>query len=220
VPRVSTAHVEQIRGQIVESALRVVTERGYHDATIADVVRDSGLSVGAIYTYFTGKEELFTAACELAMEQELAALAGELASVPTVREKFQVAVRHWFDYLDQDELDARFMVDTWAQAVSQPRIRDMLCRRRERLLALGALLLREAVVAGDIPADLDLDALAHGFSAVLDGLLLQRLEEGGDWRRARAERRATIFIDLLYALGANAAAGRPGGASAVAGAVG
>ncbi len=105
MPRVSTEHGEQIRSRIVESALRVVTERGYHDATIADVVRESGLSVGAIYTYFTGKEELFTAACELAMEQELAALAGELASVPTVRARFDIAVRHWFDYLDQDELE-------------------------------------------------------------------------------------------------------------------
>ncbi len=99
----------------------------------------------------------------------------------------------------------------------------MLCRRRERLLALAALLLREAVVAGDIPANLDLDALARGFSATLDGLLLQRLEEGGDWRRGRAERRAMIFIDLLYALGANAAAatsGRQDGATAVIGAPG
>ena len=40
---------------------RRVRERGYHRATMQDVVRASGLSVGAIYTYFDGKDELFLA---------------------------------------------------------------------------------------------------------------------------------------------------------------
>ena len=55
MPRVSAAHEQEVRDRIVASAIRVFTDRGY-GATIQDVVRDSGLSVGAIYTYFKSKE--------------------------------------------------------------------------------------------------------------------------------------------------------------------
>jgi len=204
VPRVSVEHGEQIRSRIVESALGVVRQLGYNDATIQDVVRESGLSVGAIYTYFAGKDELFAAVCQQAMEEELAAVSGELAKVTSVRARFEIAVRYWFDFLEHDPGAARFMAETWAQAGSHPPIREMLSRRRDQLLTLATLLLREAVAAGEIPTGLDIDGLARGLSAVLDGLLLQRLEEGDTWRRNRAERRAMLFIDLLYALGERA----------------
>ena len=56
MPRVSAAHEQEVRDRIVASAIRVFTERGY-GATIQDVVRDSGLSVGAIYTTLARLEE-------------------------------------------------------------------------------------------------------------------------------------------------------------------
>ena len=59
MPRVSAAHEQEVRDRIVAAALRVFSEHGYRGSTIQHVVRDSGLSVGAIYTYFRSKDELF-----------------------------------------------------------------------------------------------------------------------------------------------------------------
>ena len=47
VPRVTAAHAQEIRVRIVAAAARVFSEKGYHSSTIADVVREAGLSVGA-----------------------------------------------------------------------------------------------------------------------------------------------------------------------------
>src|SRR3990172_8296230 len=69
VPRVTAAHGPAVRERIVAAALRVFAERGFHGATMQDVVHASGLSVGAIYTYFGSKAELFLASCELTSEQ-------------------------------------------------------------------------------------------------------------------------------------------------------
>jgi hypothetical protein len=60
------------------------------------------------------------------------------------------------------------------------------------------MLLSEAATRGDIPAVLDVEALSRGFVAMLDGLLLQRIERGDSWRRAAAEPHALVFLDLLY----------------------
>ena len=59
MPRISAAHEQEVRDRIVAAAVRVFSDKGFHSSTIADVCRESGLSVGAIYTYFPSKEALF-----------------------------------------------------------------------------------------------------------------------------------------------------------------
>jgi hypothetical protein len=59
------------------------------------------------------------------------------------------------------------------------------------------------VISGELPAWLDVDAVTRGLLALLDGLMLQRIEAGDTYRPADLERRATAIVDLL--LGAAAA---------------
>ena len=206
MPRVTAQHEEATRQRILEAALRAFERRGFHEATIQDVVRESGLSVGAIYTYFSGKEELLLAACENVIRTELEALAVLLADAPTARQKLEIAVRFWFEVLDRRPDPAVLMSQAWGSATQQPAIRAMLVRRREQLVAVGVMLIREGIQRGELPDRVDVDGLARGFSAMLDGLMLQRLEEGDAYRRAAAERRAMTFVELLFAAAAADAA--------------
>jgi TetR/AcrR family transcriptional regulator, transcriptional repressor of aconitase len=198
MPKISAAQEEATRQRIVDAALRAFRQHGFHAATIQDVVRESGLSVGAIYSYFSGKDELLEVCCDMALAAELDLLAAEIAPARTVREKLEIGVRYWFDYLDRHD-EAAFIVQAFAAAGSSPTIRAMLVRRRERLAAVGTMLLREGIARGELPSWLDVDAMARGFTALLDGIALQAMEEGDGFRRAIAERRATVFLELLYA---------------------
>src|SRR5688572_7370638 len=83
VPRISPAHEQQVRDRIIRAAVEVFAEKGYHRATIADVVQRSGLSVGAIYTHFKGKDALFLQSCDLISGQGLDELAIRLAPLTT-----------------------------------------------------------------------------------------------------------------------------------------
>ena len=91
------------------------------------------------------------------------------------------------------------LVQAWASADGEPRLRDMLRRRRERLVGAGQLLLREGVARGELPAWLDVDATARGYIALLDGLLLERIEAGDAYRPADLERQARAILDALLA---------------------
>jgi AcrR family transcriptional regulator len=199
MPKVTAAHEEATRQRIIEAGLRAFQQHGFHAATIQDIVRESGLSVGAIYSYFSGKDELLVVCCDVAMQQELARLADVIGPAPTVRDKLRIGVAFWFDFAITRPDEATFIVQAFAAAPTQPAIRQMLLRRRERLNAVGQMLLREGIARGELPAWLDVDAMAGGFSALLDGILLQFVEEAETFRRAPAERRATVFLDLLYA---------------------
>src|SRR5215213_2953822 len=187
MPRVSAAHEQEVRERIVSAALQVFGDRGYHGATIADVVRQSGLSVGAIYTYFKGKEDLFLATCDLASGRGLGELAARLPLGRTVAERLAIAVGFYFDSAEGEREiapgNADFLVQAWAQAEAEPAAREMLRRRREQLVMAGQFLLEEGIARGELPRWLDTGLVARAYITLLDGFLLIRAEQGPAFSR-------------------------------------
>src|SRR5713101_8660683 len=49
------------RDKILQAALEVFAEKGYHRALVDDIVRASGTSKGAVYHHFPNKEAVFLA---------------------------------------------------------------------------------------------------------------------------------------------------------------
>ena len=203
MPKVSAAREQEVRDRIVASAIRVFTERGY-GATIQDVVRDSGLSVGAIYTYFKSKEELFLECCEVMTSGSLETLGGMLAGKSTTAERLATATAFYLDSIDEAPEGGPglvTLVQAWAVADGEPRIREMLGRRRERFVGAGQVLLREGIARGELPSWLDVDATARAYISLLDGMLLQRIEAGERYRPADLERQTRAILDLVLAAG-------------------
>jgi AcrR family transcriptional regulator len=203
VPRVSAAHEQEVRDRILAAATRVFSEKGYQGSTIADVVRESGLSVGAIYTYFSGKDELIRLSCDQIAARGLDQLAERLAPATTTAERMAIAVRLFIETIDDyDGAPGQVsLVQAWAEADREPGVREMLAARRERLVGAGRYLIAQGVASGELPAWLDVDAVTRGFLGLLDGLLLQRIEAGSAYRPADLERRAGAILELLLAAG-------------------
>jgi AcrR family transcriptional regulator len=202
MPKVSQAHELEVRQRIVRAALQVFAERGFHGATMQDIVRQSGLSVGAIYTYFKSKDELILAGCDLITDQEMAALYERLQGAPGFRDRISTAVGFFFDQLDFERQAVggpRLLIEAWAAADSRPAIREMLVRRRREIQALTVALLQEGMARGELPPWVDVPAVAPALGAMLDGILLESIEEGAGYRRADSERRVLALLETLFA---------------------
>ncbi len=50
---------KEIKERIVNAALKVFSNKGLYESTIAEIARESGTSVGNIYHYYSSKEELY-----------------------------------------------------------------------------------------------------------------------------------------------------------------
>jgi AcrR family transcriptional regulator len=74
MPRISAEREEATRRRILKAARQVFVQKGFHRASIDDVVAACGLSVGAIYTYFPNKDELIRASILDANREESDAL--------------------------------------------------------------------------------------------------------------------------------------------------
>jgi len=46
---------------ILEAALKIMKQKGFHKARMSDIAREAGISYGLVYHYFTNKEDLFDA---------------------------------------------------------------------------------------------------------------------------------------------------------------
>jgi len=76
MPKVTEEHVQARRRQILSAALRCFAREGFHRSTMQDIFRESDLSPGAVYSYFTGKDELM-----LAIIAETMSFVGEAAAL-------------------------------------------------------------------------------------------------------------------------------------------
>lgn len=208
MPRVTAAHEQEVRDRIVTAAVRVFSDKGFHSATIADVCRESGLSVGAIYTYFSSKEALFRQTCDLIAARGLDELAERLVHATTTAERMTIAIGLYIETIDEytGGPGQISLLQAWAEAEREPGVRAMLAARRERLVGAGQFLIRQGIASGELPMWLDVDAVTRGFLGLLDGLLLQRVEAGESYRPADLRRRASAMLELLLA---SAGAPRP-----------
>ena len=60
--KVSKEQVANYRKRILAAAARLFRQRGFNDVTVADVMKDAGLTHGAFYGYFPSKEALIAEA--------------------------------------------------------------------------------------------------------------------------------------------------------------
>lgn len=196
MPRITAEREEATRKRILLAAKGVFAEKGFHDASIDDVVRASGLSVGAIYTYFKGKDDLVQYACLDAINEAIDAVIADLRSGGSVREKLERAIDAWLDGFATKRADTSFMIQAWSVAHEVPSIRDMLIRRRERILTVASILIREGIETGEFRPDIEVERLAHALSALLDGELLVAVESE---RRTEVVRQELLAIVSLLA---------------------
>jgi AcrR family transcriptional regulator len=65
---------EHVRRDIEKAAASAFARRGFHGATMEEIAREAGYSVGSLYTYFASKEELYhSMLLSLASEMEAVA---------------------------------------------------------------------------------------------------------------------------------------------------
>ena len=55
---------EMTRELLLDAAIEVFAEKGYHGASLDDVAEAAGFTKGAVYSNFTRKSDLFRALCE------------------------------------------------------------------------------------------------------------------------------------------------------------
>ena len=60
----SDAHLEARRQQILDAAEACFSRQGFHQTSMQAICSEAGLSPGAVYRYFSSKEDIIAACCQ------------------------------------------------------------------------------------------------------------------------------------------------------------
>jgi AcrR family transcriptional regulator len=193
MPKVTDEHRERRRRQILDAAVACFDRRGLHATTTDDIVAEAGLSAGAIYRYFDGKDAIIEAIATERHAQERSLLADALVG-DDPRASLRSFLERYFDWLaDPDEQRRRRVnVYVWAEALHNPRLAGVVASGLAPLDE-SAQAVRAAVRSGTFPPTVDADSFVRLILALLQGFVLQRSwDPTVDLERYRATAIATV----------------------------
>jgi TetR/AcrR family transcriptional regulator, transcriptional repressor of aconitase len=175
MPRVAESYLQSRRRQIMDAAIRCFAREGFHRTTMQDIVRETGLSAGAIYRYFKSKEDIVAA---IATEHH-AAEAAAFAEVSTfddvgaaLRRLADVSLGRLADPAEQEW--RRVTVQVWGEALRDERVMGIVRGGIDEPVAILAALMRRGQRDGTLPEDLDPDGAARVCASIFQGLVLQQ----------------------------------------------
>ncbi|MEU4269680.1 helix-turn-helix domain-containing protein [Streptomyces sp. NPDC026092] len=175
--RVSQEHLDARRRQILDGAARCFARNGFHATSMQDVLTEVGLSAGAVYRYFSGKDELIAAIAAEAFAGIRGAFAEAAKTTPPptpdillgsvlklfLEERIPGADRQAF---------ARLILQVWSETLRDERLFQTLSDgfngMREAWGELVEVYRATGLMAADVPADRvarTLIATAQGYIA-------------------------------------------------------
>ena len=101
---------EEKTNRVLRVARKLFVERGYHNVTIPAIVKESGVSTGAIYSYFTNKETLARRIHDETMHAFQAMLQERFEDASSIREKLEAFGILCFDITESDPVMMEYML--------------------------------------------------------------------------------------------------------------
>ncbi|WP_048825953.1 TetR/AcrR family transcriptional regulator [Bacillus sp. B-jedd] len=88
--------------QIIEAAVTVIAENGYHQAQVSRIARQAGVADGTIYLYFKNKEDILISLFEEKMGAFIEKIEGAIAGKETAAEKLLLLIESHFKMLSEN----------------------------------------------------------------------------------------------------------------------
>ncbi len=167
MPKVVPEYKQEAKSRILEAAKQVFDDKGYRQATMDDVARKLNVSKGALYLYFSSKEELFEAICRtepLALKDILySSFKDTVDPVESASEFFDRMLKHYGS-------NPGLSFEIFSEASRNPGLRRVLKSTQEEYTEVLAGFLQGLRKKGVVGSELDLRSLAHALIALYNGL--------------------------------------------------
>jgi TetR/AcrR family transcriptional regulator, transcriptional repressor of aconitase len=162
MPKISVEKRNARREQILAGARRCFAEHGYEGATVARLEDEIGLSRGAIFNYFSSKEDLFV---------ELAVQDSARLSDLWINEGLEAILRA---ILELDPAWLNVNLELIRRVRTDVSFHQRIEERQQAFIPVNRARLEEAQREGELRDDLEPREIGAFVNLVLNGLALQR----------------------------------------------
>ena len=185
------------REEIIEAFLKVLSEKGFENATVREIAQAAGCTHRMLHHYFTTKEALVIAAVEDFVASYAPGLEQELSRHGSPTEKMQSFFDWFMDPESFDIAQIRGWVQTWALSDNHPAILEAVRSWYARIRGIIVEIVREGIKQGEfrkvdpnIVAELILES-SEGAAA------LAMMDRDASTRKSVAIERTKMYLDYL-----------------------
>jgi AcrR family transcriptional regulator len=136
MPHLSTAiapAAEERSHEILASIRQAFAEKGFDGASMQDLARAAGMSVGNFYRYFPSKAAIVQAMCGF----DLAEIQGEFAEIQTSDQPLQALRDGILTHFSEESMkDGQLWAEITAAAIRKPEIRQAALQMEETIVSL------------------------------------------------------------------------------------
>lgn len=200
-PRSSTVSRQQLRTEttrrkLLGAAERIFARSGFEAARLEDIAALAGYTRGAFYANFDGKEDIFFALLEDWVGRRIATVEAVLERDLSVAER----LRDLREYYAQLATDRRFVLLSFEFrlfAIRHPRAHARLRAWQRRLRATVGNILRRVMKESGRTLPLSGIAVATGFGALSNALLLEHLVDQHSVTEEEIRHLLGVFFDAV-----------------------
>jgi|GEM_PF-188080 len=175
--RVTEAHVEARRDQIVNAAWACFARKGYHQTTMQDIATEAGLSAGAIYRYYPSKEAVLKAINDRSQEMSRALVQWARSQTEGPMGVLEVIGQAMYSIFNDPMFDTatRVNIEIWPELIRNEELRQAFRKELTFWRTVVSQLLREAQERGEVRAGVDPEAVSILLICAWEGLRHYRL---------------------------------------------
>lgn len=179
----------ETKERILASALVVFGEKGYHNATMAEIAEEANLGKGTLYWYFSSKEDLFSGM----IEQGIQTLAHKLQSIMgdetlSYSRLLSDFIKEFLYFSHNHRQLARIFL-SGVQGLSNE-FRERMHKWHIQFIKVNADLIRRGLKEGFFRPDIEMERVVTAFTGVISAFANRRfLADAGDEIEAE-----TVFI--------------------------
>jgi TetR/AcrR family transcriptional regulator, fatty acid metabolism regulator protein len=139
--------------QIIDAAVTVIAENGYHAAQVSKIAKQAGVADGTIYLYFANKEDLLISLFQEKMGEFIKKTDVELKEIASIEKKLFVLIERHFQLLATSEHLA--IVTQLELRQANKHLRESIAKVLKPYFAILQSILTEGKGIGLIPQQLD-----------------------------------------------------------------
>jgi AcrR family transcriptional regulator len=178
-PIVSDEYKEKKRKEILASAFACFAKKGFEAATIDDIVAHSGISKGAIYNYFTSKDDIYLELMRGETHETSTELLSKISEFHTAFDKISYLFDVYIAIDPFEENNSKDVIVHYEFKIYSSRNKDVNSilnqRKHEFFIKLISDILEEGKSNGEVNEKINPRLYADLFWSMLDGATIQTL---------------------------------------------
>jgi len=176
MPKLKPATQRARREHILDAAEVCFARSGFHRTTMQDICKEALISPGALYVYFSSKEDLIAGITE----RDRAAFAerfAELSAAPDFMKSLSDLGNHYFD--EEPAYKRTMCLEVGLESTRNPKVGEIYRSVDRYVEDCFQKLFARLAAEGRIAPDLDIPTLAQVFSVIGDGMFMRRAVDPG-----------------------------------------